>query len=764
MQWMLHVTYIFRLIDLVKKFGVAQSALVKKFGAAQYLANECCKRHLGDTCPVCLIPGHVKDAQVNRQLYNLVALTQRLEKVLLGETDDDDEEIKPCERNSIESNEAPPLQPLPSNRGQRLRNRGSVYDFESPSHSPVQSPLHRQPRSRKRPVKKAVQGSNGSVQQNSISNYNKRVSPKSAKIMAANQTTMSQYFDYMEDEEEAGYQIEAPETENEAVENENEASKNSSRMDKVTNGNRGGITEQNEVKITDFESDSNVDGQTSSASKRMSNSHQKNSKKKNPNKQLKQKGKNLRLRELSKSLNEGDSSDCHITEEESDSSRGNMKDGSRKIAKSKRRHSVDMVSFLGVRLNTDPKSSKDVDPIALLETGDSLLLESNQKKSNKNLNRRSLNSSLTLGGKKSTVNTVDKKNAKGETPLQVACIKGDTERVCDLLEQGANPNSKDYAGWTPLHEACHHGHVRIAEMLLEKGALIDVPGTDNDTPLHDAICQGKTACVTLLVSWGASLSIRNAKGWTPADLALSEDMVQAIETPVIHQANHTPMEVDVPLQQSLCFLSTGLSREQKGVLQKCAGLLRAQIVDEFTPLVSHVITSVNKDGVCPRTIKYLQSVLTGKWIVSMEWIAMCLEYEDRVCEDAFEVPGASSTPESLAPQKGRLNSQKQLPGLFDGCQFYFQGTFEYPTPRREDLVGLVKLGGGKVLTREPKPGHISESDLSTPYHSQLGRVSCCIYIVHDNGSPFAPIKTPVISTITPSWIMDCIANFQLLPC
>jgi len=34
--------------------------------------------------------------------------------------------------------------------------------------------------------------------------------------------------------------------------------------------------------------------------------------------------------------------------------------------------------------------------------------------------------------------------------------------------------------------------------------------------------------------------------------------------------------------------------------------------------VTHIITSSNKEGMCPRTIKYLMGVLQGKWIVSNE--------------------------------------------------------------------------------------------------------------------------------------------------
>lgn len=35
--------------------------------------------------------------------------------------------------------------------------------------------------------------------------------------------------------------------------------------------------------------------------------------------------------------------------------------------------------------------------------------------------------------------------------------------------------------------------------------------------------------------------------------------------------------------------------------------------------VTHIVTATNnKKGICPRTMKYLNGVLTGKWIVSYE--------------------------------------------------------------------------------------------------------------------------------------------------
>lgn len=50
----------------------------------------------------------------------------------------------------------------------------------------------------------------------------------------------------------------------------------------------------------------------------------------------------------------------------------------------------------------------------------------------------------------STTGKVDKKNAKGETPLHIACRSGQVEKVKQLILAGADPNVQDYAGWTPL--------------------------------------------------------------------------------------------------------------------------------------------------------------------------------------------------------------------------------------------------------------------------------------------------------------------------
>ncbi|CAH1801361.1 unnamed protein product [Owenia fusiformis] len=150
---------------------------------------------------------------------------------------------------------------------------------------------------------------------------------------------------------------------------------------------------------------------------------------------------------------------------------------------------------------------------------------------------------------KRTIN-INKKNAKGETPLHVACIKNQVSRVVELLQiQGIDVNARDNAGWTPLHEACNHGNTEcVAELLkykpqktitsyFNKGSVqkLDLQAVDNEfgiTPLHDAVENNHIGVVTLLMQHAGPvlLNLKSKTGQTPLDLAETEDMQLVLTT------------------------------------------------------------------------------------------------------------------------------------------------------------------------------------------------------------------------------------------
>jgi len=63
----------------------------------------------------------------------------------------------------------------------------------------------------------------------------------------------------------------------------------------------------------------------------------------------------------------------------------------------------------------------------------------------------------------------EKRNAKGETPLHVACRAGNVKRVQTLLEKGSSVTSTVPAGWTPL----------VKPMFLNTRSLMNVNENQN---------------------------------------------------------------------------------------------------------------------------------------------------------------------------------------------------------------------------------------------------------------------------------------------
>jgi len=109
-------------------------------------------------------------------------------------------------------------------------------------------------------------------------------------------------------------------------------------------------------------------------------------------------------------------------------------------------------------------------------------------------------------------------------PLHRAAARGETAKVRELLESGADPNQLEPSmSLSPLHKAAYSGSAATAEVLLQHGAIVDVQAPSiGDTPLHDAVAFRKGApldLIRMLLKHDASLAIRNRPGMTPQELA-----------------------------------------------------------------------------------------------------------------------------------------------------------------------------------------------------------------------------------------------------
>ncbi|NXT12024.1 BARD1 protein, partial [Prunella fulvescens] len=358
------------------------------------------------------------------------------------------------------------------------------------------------------------------------------------------------------------------------------------------------------------------------------------------------------------------------------------------------------------------------------------------------------------------VNTIARRNYKGETLLHVASIKGDLAAVEQLLKNGADPNVKDHAGWTPLHEACNHGHREVVELLLQHRALVNTAGYQNDSPLHDAARNGHVAIAELLLLHGACRDSVNIFGLRPVDCAESKKMKSVLMLPVKNESFslNQPSEAlnsSQPRNGPLGILGSSLSVEQQKLLNKLATVLKAQRCTEFNSRVTHLVIP---DVPMPTTVKCMMAILTGCWVLKFEWVQACLQSSAREQEEKYEVQGG--------PRRGRLNREQLLPKLFDGCYFYFLGPFKQH--QKNDLLELVKAAGGQVLVRQPKPdSDVTQTINTVSYHAEptSDQRLCTQYVIYDVASKFQPekIRQGKVWMAPSSWLIDCVMSFQLLP-
>ena len=112
------------------------------------------------------------------------------------------------------------------------------------------------------------------------------------------------------------------------------------------------------------------------------------------------------------------------------------------------------------------------------------------------------------------------------------------------------------------------------------------------------------------------------------------------------------------------------------------------------------------------------------------------------------------------------NTPIQLPPLFDGCFFFFLGSFK--NPPRQVLLQLVREGGGQVLSRHPKPdSDVTQTLNAAAYHALPGsdQALCTQYIIYDPQGSYKPprVRLGKVWSAPSSWIISCVSAFQLLP-
>ena len=101
----------------------------------------------------------------------------------------------------------------------------------------------------------------------------------------------------------------------------------------------------------------------------------------------------------------------------------------------------------------------------------------------------------------------DATNDEGETPLIIACMKGNLTVVRLLIGAGADANKTLPDGNSPLHFAAWSGNKFIGSDLMAAHAQVDTQNRNGETPLILAAREGNNDFVSLLVEHGANVNL-----------------------------------------------------------------------------------------------------------------------------------------------------------------------------------------------------------------------------------------------------------------
>lgn len=124
---------------------------------------------------------------------------------------------------------------------------------------------------------------------------------------------------------------------------------------------------------------------------------------------------------------------------------------------------------------------------------------------------------------------VEERNARDESALMMAALRGNLEVARLLIERDADVNK---TGWTPLHYAASstaETATSMVALLLEHHAYIDAASPNGTTPLMMAVRYGSPDVARRLVEEGADPTIRNQLGLTAADFARQADRPDMVE-------------------------------------------------------------------------------------------------------------------------------------------------------------------------------------------------------------------------------------------
>ena len=211
---------------------------------------------------------------------------------------------------------------------------------------------------------------------------------------------------------------------------------------------------------------------------------------------------------------------------------------------------------------------------------------------------------------------------------------------------------------------------------------------------------------------------------------------------------------------ALVLCGTALTDSARRTLKRVVRLLKAREAESFDPSVTHVITRVLPDAqplTCRRTLKFVQGVLAGAWVLSSDWLDACISAGTRAPEASFEITGTTQHEGSNAPRRSREAALAGARPLLAGLRFRIGGKLLRDMSAAE-AAELVTAAGGAVAAEELTAPTYDASTVALVSLAARSWPSAA-----DRDGLVSEALRNGVRVIDQSFLLDCASLFELRP-
>ncbi len=199
----------------------------------------------------------------------------------------------------------------------------------------------------------------------------------------------------------------------------------------------------------------------------------------------------------------------------------------------------------------------------------------------------------------------------------------------------------------------------------------------------------------------------------PLRTAQGEPSSATQNAPVVDDAASTSSIEPIPKQQRqstnassrrrapavpIEIVCTSVSKENQSNCKELASLLGGRLAESFNAKsTTHLVSSTSAGKITARTLKYMEALLTGKFIVSDDWVTACLASRQHLAEEEFEISGFREDGVDIH-RRAREARAANKPRLFHGYRFALHAAKNATElKQRSDATSVIRTGGGRVV-------------------------------------------------------------------